>query len=117
MASAAASLPKLRLRMTKYVKPYILALEFSNRYVTARVWHTPSKKLAASASTKEELLRKELPKTGDVAAAAKIGEVLAHRLKEKEIPGVVFQLGKGERYHGKRKALLDNLRENGIKFI
>ncbi|KAG6542961.1 hypothetical protein Mapa_015653 [Marchantia paleacea] len=70
-----------------------------------------------AASSQEKLLRGELPNTVDVAAAAKIGQILAERMKLKEIPAVAFELERGERYHGKWKALVDSLRDSGVKLI
>ena len=54
---------------------------------------------------------------GDVAAAARIVEILASRLKVKDILAVTYELKKGERYHGKIQAFVDSLRENGIQLI
>ncbi|BBN00991.1 large subunit ribosomal protein L18 [Marchantia polymorpha subsp. ruderalis] len=104
-------------RVTKYLKPYVLKMFFSNKYVSAQVVHSPTSTTVIAASSQEKLLRGELPNTADVAAAAKIGQILAERLKLKEIPAVAFELERGERYHGKRKALVDSLRESGVKLI
>jgi len=62
-------------------------------------------------------LREQLPVTGDVAAAAHIAGILAARLKVKDIPAVPYELRKGEKYHGKIKAFVDSLRENGVLLI
>lgn len=105
------------VRMTKYLKPYELKLHFSNKYVRSMVVHKPTSTTVVAATTQEKELRSELPATGDVAAAAKIAGVLAQRLKLKDIPAVTFELKKGERYHGKIKAFVDSLRDNGIQLI
>jgi ribosomal protein L18 len=104
-------------RMTKYLKPYELKLHFSNKYVSSTVVHKPTCHTVAAATSQEKDLREQLPATGDVAAAARIAEILASRLKVKDIPAVTFGLKKGERYHGKIKAFVDSLRENGIQLI
>lgn len=46
--------------------------------------------------------------------AAKIGEMLAEKAKEAGIKQVVFDRG-GFKYHGRVKAVADDLRKGGIK--
>lgn len=48
-------------------------------------------------------------------SAAKIGEVLGLKAKEKKIQEVVFDRGE-RRYHGKIKALAEAARAQGLKF-
>jgi large subunit ribosomal protein L18 len=48
-------------------------------------------------------------------AAAKVGELLATRAKEKNIGKVVFDRG-GYLYHGRVKALAEGARKGGIQF-
>ncbi|KAG6552113.1 hypothetical protein Mapa_006422 [Marchantia paleacea] len=79
--------------------------------------HSPTSTIVIAASSQEELLRGELSNTADVATTAKIGQILAERLKLKEIPAVAFELERGERYHGKQKTLVDSLRDSGVKLI
>lgn len=104
-------------RMTKYLKPYELKLHFSNKYVRSMVVHKPTSHTVVAATSQEKELREELPVTGDVAAAAHIAGILAARMKIKDIPAVTYELKKGEKYHGKIKAFVDSLRENGIQLI
>lgn len=52
---------------------------------------------------------------GNVAAAKKVGEILAKRATEKNITKVVFDRG-GNLYHGRVKALADGAREGGLEF-
>jgi large subunit ribosomal protein L18 len=52
---------------------------------------------------------------GNVAAAKKIGKLVAQRAKEKGISKVVFDRG-GYHYHGRIKALADAAREAGLEF-
>lgn len=52
---------------------------------------------------------------GSVAGAAKVGEEIARRAKEKGIAAVSFDRG-GFRYHGRVKALADAARKGGLVF-
>ncbi|MBS0198360.1 MAG: 50S ribosomal protein L18 [Planctomycetes bacterium] len=54
-------------------------------------------------------------KTGNSAAAAKVGESLAEKAKAKGITEVVFDRG-GFKFHGRIKALADAARKAGLKF-
>ena len=51
----------------------------------------------------------------DVAAAAKIGKLIAERAMEKGVTDVVFDRG-GYIYHGRVKAVADGAREAGLEF-
>ena len=66
-----------------------------------------------TASTLE--LRAAKSPTGNVAAAKKVGELIAGRLKEKGLEKVVFDRG-GYLYHGRVKAVADSARAAGLKF-
>ena len=67
----------------------------------------------ATASTLE--LRAAKSATGNVAAAKKVGELIAVRLKDKGLEKVVFDRG-GYLYHGRVKAVADSARAAGLKF-
>ncbi|MCD9559417.1 hypothetical protein HAX54_017347 [Datura stramonium] len=102
-------------RVMKYLKPYVLRMHFTNKYVNAQVVHTPTATVAASASSQEKGLRLALVEakenTRDVAAAAKIGKLLGERLQAKGIPAVSLFFKREQRYHGKVKAVIDSVRE------
>lgn len=104
-------------RVTQYLKPYILKMHFTNKYVNAQVIHSPTATVASSASSQEKALRSSMENTRDVAAAAKIGKILGERLLFKEIPAVTVFLKREQKYHGKVKAVIDSLREAGVKLI
>ena len=65
----------------------------------------------ASASTLED----KSQKGGDVAAAARIGKLVAERAAKAGVTDVVFDRGP-YLYHGRVKALADAAREAGLKF-
>ncbi|CAA6662169.1 unnamed protein product [Spirodela intermedia] len=94
-------------RITHYLKPYVLRMHFTNKYVNAQVIHTPT----------AELLRSAMENTRDVAAAAKIGKLLGERLLLKGIPAVSIFLKREQKYHGKVKAVIDSMREAGVKLL
>ncbi|XP_042378632.1 50S ribosomal protein L18-like [Zingiber officinale] len=104
-------------RIINYLKPYVLKMHFTNKYVNAQVIHTPTATVAAAASSQEKLLRPSMESTRDVAAAAKIGKLLGERLLLKGIPAVSTFLKREQKYHGKVKAVIDSVREAGVKLL
>lgn len=104
-------------RIINFLKPYVLKMHFTNKYVSAQVIHSPTATVASSASSQEKALRSSLETTRDVAAAAKIGKILAERLLLKDIPAVSIHLKREQKYHGKVKAVIDSLRDAGIKLL
>ena len=68
--------------------------------------------LAAASSLEKDA---ELPKGGNVAAAGKVGTLIAERAKEHGIQSVVFDRG-GYKYHGRVKALAEAARKAGLEF-
>ena len=79
-------LPVRPERITKFLKPYVLIMHFTNKFVSAQVTHSPSTTVASAASSQEKALRSSMESTRDVAAAGKIGEILGERLLGKDIP-------------------------------
>ncbi|KAM7474102.1 hypothetical protein LguiB_021345 [Lonicera macranthoides] len=104
-------------RVTKFLKPYVLKMHFTNKFVSAQVIHAPTATVASAASSQEKTLRPNIGSTRDVAAAAKIGKILGERLLQKEIPAVSVFFKREQRYHGKVKAVIDSLREAGVKLV
>ncbi|XP_057956034.1 uncharacterized protein LOC131149527 [Malania oleifera] len=104
-------------RITQFLKPYVLKMHFTNKYVNAQVVHSPTATVASSASSQEKVLRSSMGCTRDVAAAAKIGKILGERLLLKNIPAVSVFLKREQKYHGKIKAVVDSLREAGVKLL
>ena len=104
-------------RTSDYLKLYVLKVFFSNKYITAQVYHTPTQTVAAAACSQEKELRSKMETHADKAAASTIGEILATRLKMKDIPAIHFCYSKEQRYHGKLKSLIDSIREHGVNFV
>ncbi|GJM94195.1 hypothetical protein PR202_ga10819 [Eleusine coracana subsp. coracana] len=64
-----------------------------------------------------EAAETKLESTRDVAAAAKIGKLLGERLLLKGIPAVSIHMKREQKYHGKVKAVIDSVREAGVKLL
>ncbi|XP_055824969.1 uncharacterized protein LOC129893458 [Solanum dulcamara] len=107
-------------RLLKYLKPYVLRMHFTNKYVNGQVVHTPTATVAASASTQEKVLRLAMVESKENnrdVAAAKIGKLLGERLQAKGVPAISVFFKKEQRSHGKVKAVIDSVREAGIELV
>ena len=61
-------------------------------------------------------MRAALTNLSDKHASAQIGRTIAERAKAAQIPAVHYGKPRGKRFHGKLKALIDNMREAGMTF-
>lgn len=59
-------------------------------------------------------MRESLPNRSDKNAAAAVGRAIAARAKSASIDAVHFEKPRGKRFHGKLKALIDNMRDAGL---
>ncbi|MBC8519099.1 MAG: 50S ribosomal protein L18 [Gammaproteobacteria bacterium] len=91
-----------------------LTVHRTPRHIYAQVINHDSK-VVASASTLLSEVSSEAGATGNVAAAAVVGKVIAERTKDAGVTRVAFDRS-GFRYHGRIKALADAARENGLDF-
>lgn len=71
----------------------------------------PGNEVVVSASSLEPELRGE--RTGNVAAASKVGQLIAERAKAAGVEQVAFDRS-GFKYHGRVKALADAARDAGL---
>jgi large subunit ribosomal protein L18 len=83
------------------------------RHIYAQVLTADGGSVLASASTVEKDMRGT--SGGNVAAAAKVGAMIAERAKAKGVERVAFDRS-GFKYHGRVKALADAAREGGLEF-
>ncbi len=83
------------------------------RHIYAQIISPSGAEILASASTLDKSLRGTA--TGNVAAATKIGAMIAERAKAAGISSVAFDRA-GYNYHGRVKALADAAREGGLEF-
>lgn len=83
------------------------------RHIYAQIISATGAHILASASTLDKSLRGTA--TGNVAAATKIGAMIAERAKAAGVSKVAFDRA-GYNYHGRVKALADAAREGGLEF-
>jgi large subunit ribosomal protein L18 len=87
----------------------------SDKHIYAQIINDFDGKTLVAASSLAADVRADLKTGGDLAAAKKVGLVIAERAKGAGITAVAFDRG-GRRYHGRIKALADAAREGGLKF-
>lgn len=88
-----------------------LSVHRSDKNISVQIIDDARGVTVASASTLED----KSQKGGDVAAAARIGKLVAERATKAGVTDVVFDRGP-YLYHGRVKALADAAREAGLKF-
>ena len=91
-----------------------LAVHRSNRHLVAQVIDDDAGRTLAAASTSEADQRSAGP-GGTVAAATRLGALVAERAKAAGVQTVVFDRG-GFRYHGRIAALAAAARDAGLEF-
>jgi len=89
-----------------------LAVKYSNQHIYVQVIDDEAGNTLCSASSLDKSIESA---ASNKATAAKVGELIAARAKEKSIESVVFDRG-GHLYHGKIAALADAAREAGLSF-
>ncbi len=105
---------KLHIRKTLSGTPEMprMTVFKSNRHLYVQVIDDAAGATLASASSLEETLKGF---KRNVEGAAKLGEEIGKRLKEKNVATVVFDRN-GYKYHGIIKAIADGARKSGIAF-
>ena len=91
-----------------------LAVYRSNKHLTLQLIDDEVGRTIVSASTNEASVRGE-GSGGTVAAATRLGQLVAERAKAAGIDSVVFDRG-GYRYHGRIAAVATAAREAGLEF-
>lgn len=111
-----------RLRRAKRTRMRIRKLEATRlciyktpRHMYAQVTTPDGAKTLAAASTLDKEIQDALKITGNVAAAKKVGELIAKRALAAGIKAVAFDRS-GFSFHGRVKALADAARETGLEF-
>ena len=92
-----------------------LCVHRTPRHIYAQVISPDGNTVVASASTLDGDLRKGVSTTGNAAAAAAVGKLIAERAKAAGVSRVAFDRS-GYKSHGRIKALADAAREGGLEF-
>lgn len=87
----------------------------SAKHIYAQAIDDTTGKTLAAASTLDKELKDAAKGVQKKDAAAKVGELIGRRLKEKGIEAAVFDRN-GYRYHGRVAAVADGARQAGLKF-
>ena len=113
---------KSRLRRAKRARAQIdllganrLCVFRTPKHIYAQIISPGSTEVLASASTIDKEFKGKLKNGGNIAAAGKVGKILAKRAKKAGIVKVAFDRS-GFKYHGRIKALADAAREHGMEF-
>ena len=122
MASTSQERRESRLRRHRRVRKKVhgtaerprLAVHRSNKHITVQVIDDDAGRTIASASTTEPEVRGS-GSGSTVAAATKVGQVVAQRAKAAGVSKVVYDRG-GYVYHGRVAAVADAAREAGLEF-
>jgi large subunit ribosomal protein L18 len=94
-----------------------LCIHRTARHIYAQIIAADNTRVLACASTLDKELRTELDagNTGNVAAAEKVGALIASRAQAANVSEVAFDRS-GFKYHGRVKAVAEAARQQGLKF-
>ncbi len=92
-----------------------LAIYRSLHHIYAQVIDDLGARTLVAASTREKGFDADGASPGSVAAAARVGQLVAERAKAAGVEQITFDRG-GFKYHGRVKALADAARESGLSF-
>jgi len=92
-----------------------LSVHRTPRHMYVQLIAPNGSEVLASASTLDAEVKKTVKATGNTAAAAEVGKIIAERAKKAGITEVAFDRS-GFKFHGRIKALADAARENGLQF-
>ncbi|KAL9449496.1 hypothetical protein AB3S75_011427 [Citrus x aurantiifolia] len=104
-------------RTDMYMRPFLLNVFFSKKFIHAKVMHRSTSKVISVATTNAKDLRNTLPSLTDHNACRIIGELIAERSKDADVYAMSYEPRKGERIEGKLGIVLDTIKENGIIFV
>ncbi|KAJ9145957.1 hypothetical protein P3X46_028282 [Hevea brasiliensis] len=100
-----------------YMRPFLLNVFFSKRFIHAKVMHRGTSKVISVATTNAKDLRNSLPSLTDHNACRVVGQLIAERSKEADVYAMSYEPKKNERIEGKLGIVLDTIKENGIIFV
>ncbi|KAM5554436.1 50S ribosomal protein L18 [Rosa sericea] len=104
-------------RTDMFLRPFLLDVFFSKRFIHAKVMHRGTSKVISVASTNAKDLRFSLPSLTDDDACRVIGNLIAERSKDADVFAMSFEPKKNEKIEGRLGLVLDTIKENGIIFV
>ncbi|RXH93249.1 hypothetical protein DVH24_013825 [Malus domestica] len=104
-------------RTDMYMRPFLLDVFFSKRFIHAKVMHRGTSKVISVASTNSKDLRYSLPSLTDNEACRVVGTLIAERCKDADVFAMSFEPKKNERIDGRLGIVLDTIKDNGIVFV
>ncbi|KAA0049096.1 50S ribosomal protein L18-like [Cucumis melo var. makuwa] len=104
-------------RTDMYMRPFVLDVYFSRRFIHAKVMHRGTSKVVSAASTNCKDLRYSLPSPSDDNACRIIGNLIAERCKEADVFAMSYDPPSMERIQDKVGIVIDTIKENGIIFV
>uniref|UniRef100_A0A0D9VJP1 Uncharacterized protein n=1 Tax=Leersia perrieri TaxID=77586 RepID=A0A0D9VJP1_9ORYZ len=104
-------------RTDMYMRPFLLNVFFSKRFVHAKVVHRGTSKVISVASTNAKDLRTTLPSLVDEDACRTIGRLIAERSMDADVFAMSYEPKKNERVEGKLGIVIDTIKEHGIIFV
>ncbi|KAH9627498.1 hypothetical protein KSS87_006189 [Heliosperma pusillum] len=104
-------------RTDMFMRPFLLNVFFSKKFIHAKVMHRGTSKVISVATTNAKDLRTTLPSLTDNNACREIGRLIAERSKEADVYALAYEPRKGERIEGKLGIVLDTIQQNGIIFV
>ncbi len=100
-----------------FMRPFLLNVFFSKRFVHAKVMHRGTSKVISVATTNSKDLRHSLRSLTDDNACRVIGQLIAERSKDADVFAMSYEPRKDERIEGKLGIVIDTIKENGIIFV
>ncbi|KAL6289699.1 hypothetical protein ACE6H2_007209 [Prunus campanulata] len=104
-------------RTDMYMRPFLLDVFFSKRFIHAKVMHRGTSKVISVASTNSKDLRYSLTSLVDNDACRVIGNLIAERCKDADVFAMSFEPKNNERIEGRLGIVLETIKENGIMFV
>lgn len=101
-------------RTDMYMRPFLLNVFFSKRFIHAKVMHRGTSKVVSVATTNSKDLRYSLKSLTDNSACRVIGNLIAERSIEADVYAMAYEPKKDERIEGRLGIVLDTIKENGI---
>eukprot|EP00250_Pteridium_aquilinum_P026192 c3252_g1_i1 orf=92-673(+) len=104
-------------RVDKYMKPFMLDINISRRYLSCKVVHRVTGKAVSVATTNARDLRNSLPSLIDANACKTVGKLLAERTKAADVFAVTYEPRRHEKLEGRLALILDTILANDIVLV